>query len=240
MLNSSNTLRQIFGQSKSVRLGLLAGVLLTSHLVNLAAASGSASGLSAEAGVIRSFEGQIMRCSTRADVGRMAYAVKAIKASVRPPNLEIDADIQTLKCRERAGVMRFEPSGLGGRVANRSGGFIEFTGLELVGYTPDLRVFRSHSLDMKSSRHRVKFLAPAGGFAGLLPRNQEANGDRQIVFMTMLRGQANLGEMATGQVFERSQESLGTFGFRMTESAGQLVIRRAPMLTSAMTSSTRP
>lgn len=238
MRRKSNTNRQVSGHSVStrlsVRLGIRVGLLAGALGVSLFSA------MAAEAGVIRSFEGQIMRCATRADLGRMAYTVKAIKASVRPPNLEIEADVQTLKCRERAGVMRFEPSALGGRVANRNGGFIEFTGIELVGYTPDLRVFRSQPLDLKSSGHRVKFLAPAGGFAGLLPRNLETNGDRQVVFMTMLRGQANLGELATGQVFERSQESLGTFGFRMTESAGQLVIRRTPMLTSALTSATRP
>ncbi len=240
MRRKSNTNRQVSGHSVSTRLSVRLGIRVGLLAGALGVSLFSASLMASEAGVIRSFEGQIMRCATRADLGRMAYTVKAIKASVRPPNLEIEADVQTLKCRERAGVMRFEPSALGGRVANRNGGFIEFTGIELVGYTPDLRVFRSQPLDLKSSGHRVKFLAPAGGFAGLLPRNLETNGDRQVVFMTMLRGQANLGELATGQVFERSQESLGTFGFRMTESAGQLVIRRTPMLTSALTSATRP
>lgn len=213
---------------------LIAFVFAAPLLVHPVEAAGNAGSLGgSENSVIQSFEGQVMRCSTRADLGRMAYQVKSMRASLRPPNLEIEADIQTLKCRERGGILRFEPSGLGGRSANRNGGFIEFTALELVGYTPDLKVFRSHALDMKVSQHRVKFSAPAGSFAGLLPRNMTSNGERQVVFMTMLRGQANLGELATGQVIERSQESLGAYGFRMTESSGQLVIRRTPRLASA-------
>jgi hypothetical protein len=227
--------RQSFRHTRFADIAVMVAFVFTTNLMvgSVEAAENTDSLAGSESSVIQSFEGQVMRCSSRADVGRMAYQVKSMRASLRPPNLEIEADIQTLKCRERGGVLRFEQSGLGGRSASRNGGFIEFTGLELVGFTPDLKVFRSQALDMKASQHRLKLSAPAGSFVGLLPRNTTISGDRQVVFMTMLRGQANLGELASGQIVERSQETLGTYGFRMTESSGHLVIRRTPRLASA-------
>lgn len=214
---------------------LLRIVLPLLFLVPLFSAPSHSAAASTAATTVRSFEGQVLRCAQKSDLGRMAYEVRSLRATVRPPNLmmEIDGTLQTLKCRQHGHRFRFEPANLTGRVTNASGGFIEFNDLEFVGYTPDLRVFRAQKLDLRASLHRVKLSVPASGFAGLLPRNLSDDGDRQIALMTMLRGRVSLGDAPTGKVLARTVETLGAYAFRLKESTGHLLIRRTPLLTSA-------
>lgn len=173
---------------------------------------------------IKTFDGQVMRCESRADLGRMGYQVTSVLGGIRPPNLEVKLNIVTLKCADRAGIFRFEPAALGARVPNSRDGFVEFSSLELVAYTPDLKVLRSLPMDLRSSSHSLVVQAPASGFAGLLPRNANGNGERQVVIMTMVRGQALMGQTSTGKVMHRAQAALGTYGLKLSESAGTLRI----------------
>jgi hypothetical protein len=173
---------------------------------------------------IKTFDGQVMRCESREDLGRMGYQVSSILGEIRPPNLEVKLNILTLKCADRAGIYRFEPASLGARVPNSRDGFVEFSSLELVAYTPDLKVLRSLPIDLRSSSHSFVVQAPASGFAGLLPRNANGNGERQVVFMAMVRGQALMGQASTGKVMHRAQAALGTYGLKLSESAGTLRI----------------
>lgn len=184
---------------------------------------------------IKTFDGQVMRCESRNDQGRMGFQVTSIQGEIRPPNLEVQLNLVTMKCVDRAGIFRFEPSALGARVPNSRDGFVEFSNLELVAYSPDLKVVRSLPVDLRSSNHRLILVAPASGFAGLLPRNANGNGERQVILMAMLRGQALMGQASTGKVMHRAQAALGTFGLKLSESAGTLRIggRRLGNVASA-------
>lgn len=173
---------------------------------------------------IKTFDSQVMRCESREDLGRMGYQVTSVLGGIRPPNLEVKLNIVTLKCADRAGIYRFEPAALGARVPNSRDGFVEFSSLELVAYTPDLKVLRSLPIDLRSSVHTLTLQAPASGFAGLLPRNANGNGERQVVLMAMVRGQALMGQASTGKVMHRAQAALGTYGLKLSESAGTLRI----------------
>ncbi len=196
----------------------LFSIVLTSQMAHGATA---ASGYGRE---IKTFDGQVMRCESREDLGRMGYQVTSIVGGIRPPNLEVQLSIVTLKCADRAGIFRFEPAALGASVPNARDGFVEFTSLELVAYTPDLKVVRSLPIDLRSSKHQMTIQAPASGFAGLLPRNANGNGERQVVIMALLRGQALMGQVSSGKVMHRAQAALGTYGLKLSESAGTLRI----------------
>ena len=155
--------------------------LILSSLFLLGAASLSSAVAIAKSSAlqeIKTFDGQVMRCESREDLGRMGYQVSSILGEIRPPNLEVRMNIVTLKCADREGIYRFEPASLGARVPNSRDGFVEFSSLELVAYTPDLKVLRSLPIDLRSSSHSLIVQAPASGFAGLLPRNANGNGSR--------------------------------------------------------------
>lgn len=204
--------------------------------------------ITAQSPVISSFDGQVMRCQQAGDLGRMAYQVTGLRASLLIPKIEVEADIETLKCQKLSGVYRFVPAPLNQRTINVNGGFIEFQNLELVSYTPDLKVRKFNKLDIHLTKQKVKFLAPARDFVGLLPRNWLADGSRSISLMMMVRGNARIGDAqnsnrTVGQYASNSnilEESLGAHAFRLSERSGNLVLksrsteqhRAAPRLAS--------
>jgi hypothetical protein len=175
---------------------------------------------------VKTFDGQAMTCQHRYDTGRMAYRVKSVSGLIRAAQLEVTVKFETLKCVERTGMFEFETAGLEGRLVNPLNGFIEFQTLELVGYTPDFKVVQKQSAKLDIGEQSVQFSAPVGAFAGLLPRNANANGARKAVMTVFLRGTANLGDARTGQVQDRDTVAFGAYNLLMSEAAGTLSFAR--------------
>ncbi len=175
---------------------------------------------------LKTFDGQVMRCDHRTDLGRLAYRIKSTAGLIKAGQLHVTIDFETLKCSERAGVLSFEKAALAGRVINPYGGFVEFSTLEMVGYTPDFKVVKSGSANLSETDHSVTLVAPVNGFVGLLPRNTNGNGDRRVVMIAFLRGQAAMGDAQTGQVKDRSLIAFGAYNVVLSENEGTLSFAR--------------
>ena len=175
---------------------------------------------------LKTFDGQVMRCDNRADIGRMAYRIKSTTGLIKAGQLHVTLDFETLKCAERTGLLAFEKAGLAGRTVNPYGGFLEFSTLEMVGYTPDFKVVKSGSADLNETDHSVTLVAPVSGFVGLLPRNANGNGDRRVVMIAFLRGQASRGDARNGQVKDRSLIAFGAYNIVLSENEGTLTFAR--------------
>lgn len=171
---------------------------------------------------VKTFDGQIMTCNTRADSGRVAYRVSSQQGLIKSGNLEVTIEFETLKCVESAGILGFEKASLDTRVVNRLNGFVEFSTLELVGYTPDFKVMKVQALNLNSNEHRVTFVAPVNAYVGLLPRNANSNGGRRVAMLILLRGQANLGDARTGRVQDRTLVSFGAYSVFLSEQESTL------------------
>ncbi|MDX9731807.1 MAG: hypothetical protein RBT63_08565, partial [Bdellovibrionales bacterium] len=105
---------------------------------------------------VLTFDGQVMNCQERADIGRVAYQMTSANGVIRSGNVEINLEFVTLKCDEHAGgIIGFRLAPFVGRIVNALGGFIEFSSLEMVGYTPDFKVVRSHAVSTTSSKHAI-------------------------------------------------------------------------------------
>ena len=166
---------------------------------------------------VKTNDGQVMRCENSGDMGRMSYRILSSSGLIKAGNVEITVGFETLKCDQRQGVFGFTVQGLSGRNSNAHGGFVEFSGLDLVGYTPDLAIVRSNAASLTDGSQTVTFVAPVTGFSGLLSRNVSGNGDRRIVLTALLRGQASMGDAKTGRVQTRAVVPFGTFGIVLSE-----------------------
>jgi hypothetical protein len=175
---------------------------------------------------VKTFDGQAMTCQHRYDTGRMAYRVKSAAGVIRSGNLEVTVNFETLKCVEKAGIFGFENSGLAGRLVNPLNGFIEFQNLDLVGYTPDFKVVLQQKARLDIGDQSIQFVAPVGKFAGLLPRNANANGARKAVMQVFLRGVANLGDARTGVVQDHDTVAFGAYSLLLSEADGTLSFAR--------------
>ena len=194
-----------------VRSVLTAGALMATAFI---ASTGFASPLRE----VKTGDGQVMRCENSADLGRVSYRVLSSSGLIKAGNVEVTIGFETLKCDQRQGVFGFLVQGLAGRNANAHGGFVEFSGLDLVGYTPDLAIVRSNAASLSNGSQQVTFVAPVSGFSGLLARNVNGNGDRRIVLTALLRGQASMGDANTGRVQTRAVVPFGTFGVVLSEA----------------------
>lgn len=190
---------------------LALGVLIVTAL---AASTGSAAPLNE----VKTGDGQVMRCENSADLGRVSYRVLSASGLIKAGHVEVTIGFETLKCDRRQGVFGFVVQGLSGRNANAHGGFVEFSGLDLVGYTPDLAIVRSNAVSLTSGSQQVTFVAPVSGFSGLLSRNVNGNRDRRVVLTALLRGQASMGDIKTGRVQTRAVVPFGTFGVVLSEA----------------------
>lgn len=175
---------------------------------------------------VKTFDGQVMTCQHRYDAGRMAYRVKSAIGVIHAAQLEVTVNFETLKCVERGGIFGFEMAGLQGRLVNLMNGFIEFQSLEVVGYTPDFKVVEKRTAKLDISDQTVRFSAPVGKFAGLLPRNANANGARKVIMTVFLRGAANLGDARTGVVQSQETVAFGAYNLLLSESDGTLRFAR--------------
>lgn len=177
---------------------------------------------------LKTFDGQSVNCERSLDDGRIGYRMLSTNGVIREGNVEIKIDLETMKCSADAtGVFSFRPEGLGGRHVNANGGFLEFTNLEVVGYTPDLSVVKAQPVDLGVGAHSVTLVAPVKSFTGLYARNAYAAKDRRIVMMVVLRGQASLGNAATGKVLDRSSVPFGTYTTTLSEKEGSLTFAPA-------------
>lgn len=172
--------------------------------------------------LVATADGQVMSCMVSQDVGRMAYRVKSVGGVIKAGNVEVSVQFETLKCGEKSGVYAFEASGLAGRSVNSLGGFVEFSNLELVAYTPDLKAMKTQAASLLIGGQSATFVIPVASFVGLLQRNVNGVGDRRVTLTALLRGQAMLGEAKSGKVQERTVVNFGTYNVVLSEAAGNL------------------
>lgn len=177
---------------------------------------------------LKTLDGQVMRCDHRADNGRVAYRITGQRGLIKAGNVEVTIEFETLKCVEQSGVLAFEKARLDGRLVNSLNGFIEFSNLELIAYTPDFNVVKAKGVQISGSQHSVTFVAPVDKFVGLYRRNANANGGRRVSMITFLRGWASLGDARTGKVIETTLTPFGAYNVFLSEEdntlafAGQL------------------
>lgn len=171
---------------------------------------------------VQTFDGQVMRCENRTDTGRVGYRIKSQHGLIKNGNLEVTINLETLKCNEREGILGFEKSALEGRFVNSQNGFIEFSSLELVGYTPDFKVVKALPVNLDESEQSLTLVAPVSGFVGLLPRNLNALGERRVAMIAFLRGNARMGDARTGKVLEQALVPFGAYDVFLSESENTL------------------
>lgn len=176
---------------------------------------------------LRTSDGQAFLCAEAADRGRLGYRIVTSEGVVRGTAVEVSMQIETLRCDPSTGVLGFQPRPLAGRNGNALGGFVGFSSLEFVAYTPNLKVVRSASIASSESQHRLTFSIPLAEVPGVLPRNVRANGEAQVIFTTLLRGAAQLGDTATGRVLHQRQTDIGTFEVVLSRSNRNLRIEAA-------------
>lgn len=178
--------------------------------------------------MVRTFDGQSKSCVSAFDLGQVAYRRTCQSGVIEAGNVDITMDFETLKCAEKAGVFAFEKSALDGRHINRFQGFLEFTGLDMVAYTADLKVNQAKAVSLKDGDHSVTFSIPAASLVGLLPRNVKANDDYSVVVVIFLRGFIQLGDARTGTVKERNILGLGSYMVTLSKKDETLAFANEP------------
>ena len=178
--------------------------------------------------IVRTFDGQNMKCNEAADIGRIAYRKTGESGVIQGGKVDIKIDFETLKCVEQAGAISFQKSGLAGKVVNRLQGFTEVTALDLVAYTPDLKVREIQPVDASVGDHSVTFSVDVSQFPGLLARNIKANGEHTVVVATFLRGLINMGDARTGIVQQRDYVGFGSYMITLAEKSGTLKFANQP------------
>lgn len=178
--------------------------------------------------IVRTFDGQNMKCNEPADIGRVAYRKTGESGLIQGGKVEIKIDFETLKCVDQAGAISFQKSGLAGRVVNRLQGFTEVTSLDIVAYTPDLKVREVQPVDSNVGDHSVMFSVDVSKFPGLLARNIRANGQHTVVVATFLRGLINMGDARTGRVQNRDYVGFGSYMITLAEKNGTLKFANPP------------
>ena len=163
-----------------------------------------------------------MNCSSAADLGRVTFCKTSERGVIEAGKVKIDITIETLKCVDQGGDIAFQKSGLAGRNVNRFQGFVEYQALDMVAYTPDLKMHDVKSVSLKSGEQRVSFTGDVAAFPGLLARNVKVNGEHMVVLTTFLRGLAVMGDARTGKVLDRDYVGFGSYVITLAESNGTL------------------
>jgi hypothetical protein len=197
-------------------------IVMSTSMLSLGAAEATV-GLKA----LKTFDGQVVRCESRGDQGRIGYRIAGTQGVLKANNLEVTVDVETLKCVENsAGQMTFSAQPLRGRNVNLLGGFIEFKNLEFVVYTPDFRSVNVAPVSLVQSATSMLVTIPSAKVPGLLSRNSQANGESRAVLMGFLRGQADMGDARTGEILDRSVVPFGSYNFLLSDKIGNLTIAR--------------
>lgn len=176
--------------------------------------------------VIVSSDGNVLTCMSSADAGRVGYRTTSVSGLIRDGKVEVEVGIETLVCQERSGVFGFERGPLEGRRTNSKGGFLEFTNLEVFGYTPDLRFQKNEAISLSQSAQTVKFVVPVASVTGLLDRNMLATRDMRVVMLVGLRGRAQMGDANTGQVQQNEVVPFGVTSVTLSSQLGTLKVAR--------------
>ena len=176
---------------------------------------------------LKTFDGQVMRCESRGDQGRIGYRIVGTQGVLKANNLEVTVDLETLKCVESStGQLSFSPQALNGRNVNLLGGFIEFKNLEFVVYTPDFQSVNVAAVNLGQSSTSMIVTIPASKVPGLLSRNAQASGESRAVLMGFLRGQADMGDARNGRILDRSVVPFGSYNFLLSDKIGNLTVAR--------------
>lgn len=197
---------------------------LLAILMGLVSATTFASSGSSASGVqsLRTFDGQTLSCMEGGDIGRVGYRVTSTMGNLRRDGVDVTVALETMRCVNVRGVLSFEKSPLKGRLVNPMGGFVEFSTLEFVSYTPNLKVIRNKALSLSNADHMVTFSIPLSEIPGILPRNVRANGEMKVVLSGFLRGEATLGDAVTGRAQRRLNLDFGPHAMILAPSLGTL------------------
>ncbi|MBK7890276.1 MAG: hypothetical protein IPJ84_05325 [Bdellovibrionales bacterium] len=172
--------------------------------------------------VIKTFDGRVMRCEEKVDVGTVAYALRSPTGTIKGDQFEVAVELETYACVEKQGAMVLEAMPLTGRFVNVLGGYVEFKNLEFVVYSPDFKVVQPVALDQKASKQNAVVSVPVAALDSLSAEAVARAGERKVVLIGFMRGIAETGDTKTGKVFDSGLLGFGEFNFLLSETKGTL------------------
>lgn len=172
--------------------------------------------------VVKTFDGRVMRCEEKVDIGAVAYSLRNPTGTIKGDQFEVAVELETYACVEKHGAMVLEATPLVGRFVNVLGGYVEFKNLEFVVYSPDFKAVQSVALVQNVAKQNVVVSVPVAALDSLSAEAVARAGERKVVLIGFMRGIAETGDSKTGTVFDSGLLGFGEFNFLLSETKGTL------------------